>query len=278
MSHNRRSHWNSFLLGVGAAAAVAVGSGVLLGAVSASSPPTTNDPAVTQESAGYATAEDAVSAYMEAFLQADLGAMASAFAIETYAANYDLTAELERIKAYVPSAAIKLPTSDPFNLALNTESRSAQVVSGILNQYLRLCCPDLDRLDVEALPDETAVADFVDDLSASARSDVLTSIDSFTFVPLEEVNADTYEAYSSDRNEQNIAGLEAVLGADELTDLAVRFTSPHGDVYALFGVVRYGDEWWVNELGGTFAILLGLNFFDGGIIPAGQTDETMPAD
>jgi hypothetical protein len=42
---------------------------------------------------------------------------------------------------------------------------------------------------------------------------------------------------------------EAVLGADELTDLAVRFRSRDGDVYALFGVVRYGDQWWLSELG-----------------------------
>jgi hypothetical protein len=276
MSRIRSSSWSSFLLGVGAAA-VAVGSGVPAEAASASSPPPTSATAVTQESAGYATPEDAVSAYMGVLQQADLGAMTSAFAIETYVANYDLTADLTRIKAYVPTAPIKLPPSDPFNVALNTESRRAQVVGGVLNQYLRLCCPDLDRSNVQALPDDAAVTSLVDELAASASSDVLTSIDTFTFVPLDDVSADTFEAYSSDRNEQNITGLEAILGADELTDLAVRFTTPDGDVYALFGVVRYGDQWWVHELGGTFAALLGLGFFDGGIVPAGQADETVTA-
>jgi hypothetical protein len=278
MSRVRRSSWSSFLLGAWTAAAVAVGSGALFNVVSAASPPRTRDTAATHESAGYATPEDAVSAYMEALQQADLQATASAFAIETYAANYDFTGYLELIRAYSPTAPIKLPASDPFNVALNIESRSAQVVGGILYQYLRLCCPDLDPVQVQALPDDAAVAHFVDDLSTNANSEVLTSIDSFTFVPLEEVSADTYELYTSDRNEDNIGAREAVLGADELTDLAVRFRSRDGDVYALFSVVRYGDQWWLSELGGTFATLLDISLTDGGIVPVDQTDQTDPAD
>ena len=270
MSRVRRSSWSSFLLGACTAAAVAVGSGALFNVVSASSAPRTLHVAATQESAGYATPEDAVSAYMEALQQADLQVMASAFAIETYAANYDFTGYLELIRAYSPTAPIKLPASDPFNVALNIESRSAQVVGGILYQYLRLCCPDLDPVQVQALPDDAAVAHFVDDLSTHANSEVLTSIDSFTFVPLEEVSADTYELYTSDRNEENIGAREAVLGADELTDLAVRFRSRDGDVYALFSVVRYGDQWWLSELGGTFASLLDISVTDGGIVPVDQ--------
>lgn len=73
-------------------------------------------------------------------------------------------------------------------------------------------------------------------------------------------------------NQQNLARREAVLGADEMTNVAVRHPSLDGDVYALFGVVRYGDEWWRSELGGTFATLLGVSFTDAGIIPVDQTD------
>lgn len=275
MSRIRKSHWSSFVLGACTAAAVAVGSGALLNTVSASSPPGT---AATQESAGYATPEDAVFAYMEALRRADLGAMASAFAIETYAANYDFAAYVELIRAYSPNAPIKFPASDPFNVAVNIESRRAHVVGGIHYQYLTLCCPDIDPVEVVALPDDAAVTNFVDDLSASANSDVLSSIDSFTFVPLEAVSADTYEVYTSGRNEENIARRAAVLGADEMTDLAVRFPSLDGEVYALLSVVRYGDDWWIDELGGTFASLLGLGFTDAGIVPVDQTDQTDPPD
>ena len=138
MSRVRRSSWSSFLLGACIAAAVAVGSVPCSTSSARSSPLRTRDTAATQESAGYATPEDAVSAYIEALQQADLQVMARAFAIETFAANYDFTGYLELIRAYSPTAPIKLPASDPFNVALNIESRSAQVVGGILYQYLKL--------------------------------------------------------------------------------------------------------------------------------------------
>ena len=123
MSRVRRSSWSSFLLGACIAAAVAVGFGALFNVVSASSPLRTRDTAATQESAGYATPEDAVSAYIEALQQADLQAMASAFAIETYTANYDFTGYLELIRAYSPTAPIKLPSRTP-STSPSTPSRA----------------------------------------------------------------------------------------------------------------------------------------------------------
>jgi hypothetical protein len=193
--------------------------------------------------------------------------MTSAFAIETYVANYDFTAYVELLMAYSPVAPIRLPGSDPFNVALNVESRAAQVASGILLQYLTLCCPEVDRAMVQPLPDEAAAAQFVADFSTSASSDVLTAIDSFTFVPLDVIDPDAYEVYTSDRNKVNMARRVAVLGADATTDVAVRFATSFGDVYGLFSVVRYGDRWWINELGGTFAILLDASVVDGGLVP-----------
>ena len=54
----------------------------------------------------------------------------------------------------------------------------------------------------------------------------------------------------------------------------MRFRSHDGDVYVLFSVVRYGDKWWLSELGGTFATLLDIGLTDRGIVRVDPTDQT----
>ena len=252
-------------MGACAVAAVAVGSG-LANPASATSPPGESEAGASHESAGFSSPEDAVSAYLEAMAHGDLDVMVGAFAIETYAANYDLTAYLEWVRAYQPTAPILLPSSDPFNVALNTESRYSRVVSSITFQYLTLSYPDFEPTEVQPLPEDAAVDSFVDDLSAHITSDGLSSIESFTFVPLEEVSAAAYEHYVSDNNRQSMARRDSIVGADESTDVAVRFPTAAGDVYALFSLVRYADRWWIQELGGTFAILIGLEYSNSGVV------------
>jgi hypothetical protein len=133
-------------------------------------------------------------------------------------------------------------------------------------QYLTLSYPDFEPTELQPLTEDTAVDSFVDDLSANATSEGLSSIESFTFVPLEEVSAGAYEQYVSDNNRQNMARRDSIVGADESSDVAVRFPTAGGDVYALFSLVRYADSWWIQELGGTFAILIGLEYSNSGVV------------
>ena len=273
MSGTRRSSWSSFVLGACTMAALAVGFGALAHTASASSPPAASEAGARHESAGFSSPEDAVSAYLEGMAHADLGVMVGAFAIESYAANYDLAAYLEATAVYQPNAPILLPSSDPFNVELNTEFRYSRVVSSIIFQYLTLSYPDFEPTDLQVLADGAAVGSFVEDLSAHATSEALSSIESFTFVPLEEVSADAYERYVSDDNLQDMARRESIVGADESTDIAVRFPAAGGDVYALFSLVRYADTWLIQDLGGTFAILLGLGYTDSGIVAVDQAGQ-----
>jgi hypothetical protein len=272
MSGTRRSSWSAFVLGACIVAAVAIGSG-LANTAGATSAPVGSESGARHESAGFPSPEDAVSAYLEGMADGDLGTMVGAFAIETYAANYDLTAYLEWIGAYGPTAPVLLPASDPFNVALNTESRYSRVVSSITFQYLTLSYPDFEPMEVQPLADDAAVDSFLEDLSANATSEGLSSIESFTFVPLEEVSAAAYEHYISDNNRQSMARRDSIVGADESTDVAVRFPTAGGDVYALFSLVRYADTWWIHDLGGTFATLIGLEFTSSGIVAVDQAGQ-----
>ena len=83
-------------------------------------------------------------------------------------------------------------------------------------------------------------------------------IGSFTFVPLADVDAAAAEEYESEHNQTNLDELRRILGADELTDVVVRFTIEGSEFLAFFSVVRYGDAWWVDQLGGNFATLMGV--------------------
>jgi hypothetical protein len=70
-----------------------------------------------------------------------------------------------------------------------------------------------------------------------------------------------------------MARRDSIAGADESTDVAVRFPTDGDDVYALFSLVRYGDSWWIQELGGTFAVLIGLEYTNSGIVAVDQAGQ-----
>ena len=63
-----------------------------------------------------------------------------------------------------------------------------------------------------------------------------------------------------------------MFGADELTDLVVQFTVGEQEYLAFFSVARYGDAWWIEQLGGNFASLLGIGALQVGAVPTDEID------
>ena len=126
-----------------------------------------------------------MSTYMHGLAEADLAAMVSSFAVETFVDHFDLHAYLDWIGVYSAAATpLLVPPETPFSRALGVEQRHGDVIDQILGQYLALADPDLDPSEMVNLTEDAALDDFYTDLVAAIAAVDTTKAASFTFVPL----------------------------------------------------------------------------------------------
>ena len=250
-------------------------AGVTVGAVGASSglasaSSVTPSGGTTYEGPGTASAEDAVTAYMNAMAAGDLDQMVGTFAVETYVDNFDFDVYLARIRAYSPFVApLLVPPATPFTRALDVEQRQGAVVGQIARQYLGLAVPDLDLTQTVNLPDDSSVGDLSTALTTAVTDVDLSGVGSFTFVPLADVDAAAATNYASEQNRANLDAYRASVGADEVTDVVVRFEVGGQSFLGFFSALRYGDAWWLDQIGGNFSVLVGVDAFHAGAAPEG---------
>jgi hypothetical protein len=225
-------------------------------------------PSTAYEGPGSASAEEAVSTYMNGLAAGDADAMVSSFAIETFAEHFDLRAYLEWIGAYTLGATpILVPAETPFAAALGVEQRHGNVINQILFQYLGLIAPDVDPSLTVNVTDDTTLDEFYGDLDTAVTALDTSEIESFTFVPRAEVDPAAAEAYESEQNQANLDRRRGIFGADEISDVVVRFAVGGREFFAFFSVIRYGDAWWIDQLGGNFAQLLAIPALKVGAAP-----------
>jgi hypothetical protein len=108
--------------------------------------------------------------------------------------------------------------------------------------------------------------------------DVLGELATHEFVSLDEIHADAAAKHASARAVEQDQSQLAALGADESRELAVRSTTNGSPVTPLLRTLRYGDHWWLETLGGMFALILGVPHIDSGVIvgelPPGEPGST----
>ena len=156
-------------------------------------------------------------------------------------------------------APLLVPPATPFTRALDVEQRQATVVGQIARQYLGLAVPDLDLTQTVNLPDDSSVGDLSTELTTAVTGVDLSGVGSFTFVPLADVDAAAATNYASEQNRANLDAYRASVGADEVTDLVVRFEVGGQSFLGFFSALRYGDAWWLDQIGGNFAVLVGVD-------------------
>ena len=231
-------------------------------------------PAATYEGPGSASSEDAVSTYMNGLASVDVGAMVSSFAVETFVDNFDFLAYLERLGVYSATITpVVMPAETPFARALGIERRHGDVTNQILFQFLALADPELEPTEQVLLTDDVTPEDFSGSLASAVGAVELAEVGSFTFVPMADVDPGSADLYESAQNQANLETVRQMFGADEMTDLVVRFPVSDQEYFAFFSVVRYGDAWWVQQLGGNFANLLGIPPLRTGATPIDGIEE-----
>jgi len=250
--------------GVGSATALAVagsaGASSSAGHAGASAPP--------KGAGGSATAEDAISAYLGAMAAADFDGAVAAFAIEPYVERFDFAAMLEWLRYYQSfSSAQPLPSSNPFNAAINRQQRRALVAGQVTNQYFALVNPTFDRSATgTAFDDDAAVEAFVAELEAAMDPARLADLATYEPIDPAELDADAAELLAGERGTELDRRQLAIAGADESAELAVSSAIGGRPVALLFRALRYGDSWWLETLQGILAQLLGLESLSPGVM------------
>lgn len=221
----------------------------------------------TYEGPGLATPEDAAHAYLEAAQNGDLSQMLAAFAIESYVDNYDFLAQLNRLKVYAPSLPVRLPNANPLLRDINVETRKAEVVDGIIYQLLAFHMPEMTLTAPVVFTGDDAAAHasrFAADMATNMHVLTLSSLEIGGFIPPELLS----DAYTDEKNREHMDGYRQMIGADEMRSVAVKFSVGENPYILCCDAVRYGDAWFLVQLGGNIGNLLNAGRFVGGILPA----------
>lgn len=217
----------------------------------------------TVESKGYKTPEKAVEAYLEGFKKMDLQQMVGTFAIDNYVDNYDFEGRLDRIRAYTYNLEIKLPNATTLAQDLNVESRRSNISTSILRQYVNLANPGFNMAELQDLREEGQPAKFADQFAQKLEDVKTDTIVLKGFIPPEDLS----EFYAMDKNQENMAKLAEIYGADEIQSRGAVFEIG-GEMYLMcVDTANYGGQWYIQELGGNIGAMLGLDAMGGGLCP-----------
>ena len=103
------------------------------------------------EGDGFATPEEAITAFAEALQEGDLDKMISTFAIESYCERYDMAGLIQRVASIQPTFLITpgypaLDQTEDFTTRLNAEDRRADLILKIERPLMMIA---LDRMQYD---------------------------------------------------------------------------------------------------------------------------------
>ena len=220
---------------------------------------------------GAADAEGAVRAYVEAFAAGDLAGMLSNFAIESYADNFDLKAQIARLQSCMLAQQMHSLGEGEFFRAANVETRRSKVYEGIWRQVMSLCAPEMDITIREIFTGEEGSAQIDAFLAQIAEAEAKFARMQPEIVGFEdpmEVN----EYIASERMQQNLSAFATICGGDEIRPMVARLQMGGTEYLLLCDAVRYGEKWYLHSLSGTLGNLMGVSFIAGGLIPIEEVE------
>lgn len=198
-----------------------------------------------QHASGYATPEDAITAYMQALAAADLDALLATASPQRAARAVDFVAYVERLRAYAAFSS-PLPAHDDTLVRLNRHRLEQQLLNQINNFIVVLLTgePDIVSTNVTVADREWA-EEFAQRMDLARLADI----------QLHEIAPPDPELMADERYLQNAANAAAVWGGDDWTERLIYFTFEGEDYLLGFTLIRYGEEWYIQSqtspLGGT---------------------------
>ena len=212
------------------------------------------------ESVGYASPEEAVTAYAAAFAEGDVMGMISTFAVETYVDCFDSQKYIEHMRIYNwndNDAVLNLPTVNEYNRQLRVLSRVSSILRGFNSQYIALCGVTAAQTDIKR--GYGAVTFEKDDAEAiSGFLELVTNTAWPGSVAAGPVwDSGVAKAYDWGKGyDRQLESQRGYLCCDELADVGVALEIDGKSYLQVMQCVRYGDRWYNLTAHGYLAILL----------------------
>ena len=220
------------------------------------------------EGPGYDSPEEAVTAYLEALKNGDARGMLSTFAIETYVAEMDAQAYLERMGTFFPTTG-SMPLGGDYQQQVAVAMRYGQLAESLAYQWTLYSWPDgYEEFGGAAvrLLEDGAVEAFLAGLAKNDAAALWQGMEVVEFVGPAELS----DMYLDERNQQNIARQAASYGCDEIVSVVAKLDIGGEEWYQCMAVARYGEKWYNLSFSGNIGNLLGLSVYTGGLVPAAE--------
>lgn len=221
------------------------------------------------EGPGFDSPEDAALAYIEAFNAGDVQGMISTFAIETYVDHVDRQATIERFRASNSGIQDSCPMPTPYVRDLMVSERCGNIATQLYRQYLLFAMPEEYRdnpyrpVSFTSGDRSQEISNFLSAFDSSPVNEWIGNIVFVEFVPPEELT----DYFMDERNQENLNRMMACTGCDELAEIVVHIQINGKDYYQCLECARYGDRWYVQNLGGNIGALLNMSSYIAGLLP-----------
>ena len=216
------------------------------------------------EGTGFASPEEAVTGFIGGLQKHNVKQMEAAFAVETYAENYDLEKMIEGIAAYTNSLGF-VPNTSEFAIEINTGKRQEMVLDQIRNLYLTLIKAKThygERTEY-AVPyhsSETSMDEFMEETFPD-NDRAFEVIFEGKFISPEAVA----QNYSSEKVQENMKNQSSYFKSDEIKSMVVLLEIDSEKYLLCMDVVLYGDKWYICNLSGTIGAVMGISRKNAGL-------------
>lgn len=209
------------------------------------------------EGNGFDSPEEAVLAYLEGLKNCDANAMVESFAIETFAENFDLHAQLEWKLRAMPNL---YNNTTPFGEETTAGKRHGDVALTVQRTILKFCLTDTEY---EALTQGSSVAfiaaesrigydmidDFIDLLTDPDVEEAFSEMEIGDFLEAEDLMHDgAQETYNSRPAKEHRRIQETVYGYEEIVPIAIEVEIGGEDYVFLMSVAEFDGKWYNFEV------------------------------
>lgn len=209
------------------------------------------------ESAGYASPEEAVLAYLDAMNQGDVGEMLSTFALETFAEHVNGELYNRRLGAFSPVSYSGVPVTDEYSRSLLVNARYGEMARALMSQYIQLGAA-LDGM-TKALKEPEELQEIEKGFARSPMQNLAGHVEFVGWV--NPVNL-TGGNIVLPPNRINIALQTAYTGAEDIAEMAAHIRVNGVDGLQLMQCAKYDGKWFNLGYGGNTGSVMGLNMND----------------
>ncbi len=221
---------------------------------------------IRHESEGCDSPEAAVEAYVEALNRGDVDDMIAAFALETFVDHCDAEAAMQRLQSISPVTMITVPVNGAYSRSLLINARRAQITNYLAQQYIQISA-HLEGMTVP-LQDAAARQEMLDRFAGSPANAWEGNVKLAGWVNPALLS----DNIANPMNLVNGALQTAYYGADDVAWEVAHLKLAGEDALLLLQCAKYGDRWFIAELGGLPGAVLGMPVTAAGMIFASDSD------